>query len=196
MNNLFRLYLVVEEKGMKKNIMILGMFIFIILGLAVWIQSIKKGPVIIVNGEEIYEEEYNFLKRVSTGYMEGKNEEECVTIAKCEQILLKKYKIIEDISYEGFLEELKQENQERKTILAQGGILYGPNLFSPEVYYDYKVSDAREKLCREILMDEVTDKEVIEHSNGIDVDKKQIKYQIAVIKYTDMLNELAKDNLR
>ena len=181
---------------MKKNIMILGMFIFIILGLAVWIQSIKKGPVIIVNGEEIYEEEYNFLKRVSTGYMEGKNEEECVTIAKCEQILLKKYKIIEDISYEGFLEELKQENQERKTILAQGGILYGPNLFSPEVYYDYKVSDAREKLCREILMDEVTDKEVIEHSNGIDVDKKQIKYQIAVIKYTDMLNELAKDNLR
>lgn len=195
MNNLFRLYLL-EVSGMKKKMMILGMLIFIILGLVVWAQSIMKEPVIIVNGQKIYEEEYNFLKRISTGYMEGKNEEERVIIAKCEQILLKRYKIIEDISYEGFLEELKQANQERKMILAQGGILYGPNLFSPEVYYDYKFSDAREKLCREILMDEVTDKEVIEHSNGIDADKKQIKYQIAVIKYTDKLNEMAKDNLR
>ena len=48
----------------------LGIFIFVILGLTIGFQGIKKEPVIIVSGKKIYEEEYNFLKRVSTGYME------------------------------------------------------------------------------------------------------------------------------
>ncbi|MEE0200283.1 MAG: hypothetical protein U0I51_07015 [Muricomes sp.] len=179
---------------MKKNIMHLGIFIFVILGLTIGFQGIKKEPVIIVSGKKIYEEEYNFLKRVSTGYMEGKNEKERVTIAKCEQILLKKYKIIEDISYKGFLEELERVNQERKATLKQGGILYGPDTFSPEVYYDYKLSEAREKLYHEILMDEVTDKEVKRYNSETVVEEKQIRYQIALKKYTDILNRMVDDN--
>ncbi|MCB5873848.1 hypothetical protein LIR51_03275 [Blautia producta] len=126
--------------------------------------------------------------------MEGKNEKERVTIAKCEQILLKKYKIIEDISYKGFLEELERVNQERKATLKQGGILYGPDTFSPEVYYDYKFSEAREKLYHEIMMDEVTDKEVKRYNSETVVEEKQIRYQIALIKYTDMLNRMVDDN--
>ena len=64
----------------------------------------------------------------------------------------------------------------------------------PEVYYDFKFSEAREKLYHEIMMEEVTDKEVKRYNSETVVEEKQIRYQIALKKYTDILNRMVDDN--
>lgn len=43
----------------------------------------------------------------------------------------------------------------------------------PEVYYDFKFSEAREKLYHEIMMEEVTDKEVKRYNSETVVEGKK-----------------------
>ena len=43
-------------------------------------------------------------------------------------------------------------------------------------------------------MDEVTDKEVKRYNSETVVEEKQIRYQIALKKYTDILNRMVDDN--
>lgn len=171
---------------------IIGIGGFLLL-LVMVLLNITNKPVITVNGEDIYEEEYAFLENVSTGLMEGKSGKDRVRIAKCEQILLKRNHILSDISYDTFMNELEQINQERKEVLDQGGIVYGPDTFSAKIYYDYKYSEARERLLREIWMKEITEEDIKEYGNeeGNCEISEQEKYAIAMEKYKNTLFDMA-----
>lgn len=156
--------------------------------LVIVLLNITKKPVITVNGEDIFEEEYSFLEDVSTGLMEGKSGEDRVIIAKCEQILLKRNHILSDISYDTFMNELEQVNQERKEILDQGGIVYGPDTFSAKIYYDYKYSEAREKWMKEITEEDM--KEYGIEGKNCEMSEQE-KYTIAMEKYKKALYDMA-----
>lgn len=65
---------------------------------------------------------------------------------KAEQILLKKNGIAGDISYAGFLQAFKAENQRRKKALEKNEPVYGPEQYEETVYYDVLHGNRVEKL--------------------------------------------------
>jgi len=69
---------------------------------------------------------------------------ECIRY-KTEQILAKKYKIIEDISYNGFLKSFKAENQDRRDKLSKNQPIYGPQQYGVNEYFNYYIIEIRNK---------------------------------------------------
>ena len=87
--------------------------VIVITGIILWFISIDK-PVLVINGERIYQEEYNFLSKVSTGVTGEKDTDQRVILMKLEQQLLNKNGVVGDISYDAFINELNNVNQERE----------------------------------------------------------------------------------
>ncbi len=67
---------------------------------------------------------------------------------KTEQSLMKKYEIADDISFRGFLKDLKAENERRKNAASLDQPIYGPLQFEERVYYEYLHSERVQKLIR------------------------------------------------
>lgn len=61
-------------------------------------------------------------------------------------MLAKEKGLIEDISYEGFLQTLEKENTRRKKALEKGQVIYGPTQYGEKKYYSYILSNLRVKL--------------------------------------------------
>lgn len=92
-------------------------------------------------------------------------------VIKVEQILMKNNGIASDISYEGFLQALKEENQRRKKAVSQNEPIYGPVQYDELVYYDVLHQNRLERLKLKLIPGELSPS---------DADKK----------YKDMLNKL------
>lgn len=75
---------------------------------------------------------------------------------KTEQILMKKHGITDDITFSGFLEDLKTENERRRLALAKNLPVYGPVQYEDKIYYDYLHSERIEKLKRILFTSEIT----------------------------------------
>ena len=56
--------------------------------------------------------------------------------------------LIDDISYSGFMAALLQENMRRQTEIEQGGIIFGPQSYSEELFFDIQASELEENLNR------------------------------------------------
>lgn len=65
---------------------------------------------------------------------------------KTEQVLALEKGIVADISYDYFLESLQSENERRRKVTAEGGILYGLLQYTEKTYYDYLQSNLRIQL--------------------------------------------------
>jgi len=65
---------------------------------------------------------------------------ECVTIM-VQQELAKKKGVMKDISYDAFLEALKEENIRRKEAIEQNKVIYGPVEYSEDNYFSYVFSN-------------------------------------------------------
>ncbi|TXK84156.1 peptidylprolyl isomerase [Paenibacillus sp. N3.4] len=61
---------------------------------------------------------------------------EAVTV-KQQQITAKKYGVMKDISYEGFLKSLLQENERRRSALQNRQVIYGPKEYDERGYFEY-----------------------------------------------------------
>lgn len=88
-----------------------------------------------------------------------------LTQMKVEQILFRENGIVKDISYDTFLEELEKENERR----ASGKeIIYGPEQYSEELYYNYLQTNRVNEL-KGIIMNSgefaVSDEELLEIYN-------------------------------
>lgn len=164
--------------------------VIVITGIIIWFISIGK-PVLVINGEKIYQEEYDFLSKVSTGVTGEKDTDQRVILMKLEQQLLNKNGVVGDISYDAFINELNNVNQEREKALENGSPIYGPSQYSEKVYYDYKYSEAREVFIRDHLMQDISDEEYdafikeLGVTNETSEDQLLIRYQIAQKKYQE-----------
>lgn len=72
---------------------------------------------------------------------------------KVEQILMKNYGLISDISYLEFIRNLDKENQRRKIAVERDIPIYGPQHYDERIFYEYLHSDRTEKL-KQILYGE------------------------------------------
>lgn len=72
------------------------------------------------------------------------------------QVLAKENGLIEDISYEGFLKQYQEENNQRKKLKEAGEVVYGPLEFSLSQYYSYRQSQL------DTMLEEYIEQEMIE----------------------------------
>lgn len=78
-------------------------------------------------------------------YLTEKTIENCALI-KLQTLKMKEMGLINDISYQSFLRDLKTENQRRKENVQKGGIIYGPEQYSENEYFEYVFSNLRKEL--------------------------------------------------
>lgn len=69
-------------------------------------------------------------------------QEECTNI-KMQQIVAQEKGILKDISYQGFLQELKNENIRREEAIKNKQVVYGPSQYSEDAYFDYLLFNAK-----------------------------------------------------
>ncbi len=180
---------------MKKRTYMIGT-VFILCVAACFLTAFQSKPVITVNGDKIYEDEYSFLSHVFTGGVQAGEQgpEERVTFAKVEQQMLKENAVIEDISYSAFCKTVEKENEARKKAIVAGEKIFGPKEYDARIYYDYIYSEAKERMIKDILMSRVSEDEVIcvAKTNGFErkeEEKQHIRYQIAKENYMTELKE-------
>lgn len=69
---------------------------------------------------------------------------------KAQENLLNKYGLWNYTDYEQFLQDMQRTNQNRKTAVVEGKVIYGPVEYSERAFYDYKFSNALIKLKKMI----------------------------------------------
>jgi len=100
---------------------------------------------------------------------------------KIEQIVAKEFGVIADPSYQASFAEWKKENERRKKVKAEGGIIYGPVQYTEDGYYDYRFSmmvlKVKEKLgekytlTEQVLRQEYTkNKQRFKRRDSVDVE--------------------------
>jgi len=67
---------------------------------------------------------------------------------KIQQICAKEYGIVSDVSYQGFLKNLDNENKRRSLARNNNEVIYGPVQYSERVYYNYLLSNMENHLKR------------------------------------------------
>ena len=70
---------------------------------------------------------------------------------KVQQLLAKEYQLLEDLSYQRFLKELKKENKARAKAMAEGHVLYGPLEYDENGYFTYTFSHLLIELKKVLL---------------------------------------------
>lgn len=79
---------------------------------------------------------------------------------KLQQILMKENGIVSDISYEGFLKSLEEENLKRQEAVKKNQVIYGPEQYGPNEYFDYQLSNNVYKLKEKLFSGSVTEEEL------------------------------------
>ena len=78
---------------------------------------------------------------------------------KVELQLARDQGIIESVSYQGVIAQMKQENERRAEIVAQGGPIYGPLHFETHTFIDFYRSKTRNALLEELALGELKPRE-------------------------------------
>ncbi|KRF42744.1 peptidyl-prolyl cis-trans isomerase [Paenibacillus sp. Soil787] len=112
-------------------------------------------------------------------------------IIKTEQIVMKNNGIASDISFSGFLDNLKAENERRKKAVENKQAIYGPQQFDATGYYDILHGNRMEELKNKLADEELSSNEE-EIKNAYDENKEtlykkmdSIKYEKIVLSYLD-----------
>ncbi|MZQ86377.1 hypothetical protein GQF01_30180 [Paenibacillus sp. 5J-6] len=76
---------------------------------------------------------------------------------KVQQILMKQNGILTDISYEGFLKSLADENHRRQEAVKKGQIVYGPTQYGENEFFDYQFSNSVFKLKEKLYAGSISE---------------------------------------
>ncbi|OPA80492.1 hypothetical protein BVG16_07125 [Paenibacillus selenitireducens] len=60
---------------------------------------------------------------------------------KVRQLIAKEQGVVQDISYDGFLQQLQQENVRRKQAIQNHEVVYGPEQYQEEAYFEYRMTN-------------------------------------------------------
>jgi len=92
---------------------------------------------------------------------------------KIQQIEAKKYGVVSDISYLGFLKALEVENLRRLEAKRNNKVIYGPVQYSEDVYYNYLFSNMVVRL-KSVLSEEVFDVSIGKLKEAYEKDKDSL----------------------
>lgn len=104
------------------------------------------------NNQEFWEKSYNGER--PEDLLISRTVEAC-TNSKVEQRLMLDEGIINSVSYDSFLKELRKENKARKSKLSRNEIIYGPEQYSEEVFYKVLLDNDRTKLKNALMKEEL-----------------------------------------
>ncbi|WP_152395022.1 peptidylprolyl isomerase [Paenibacillus guangzhouensis] len=76
--------------------------------------------------------------------------EESVRI-KVRQLLAKERGALQEVSYQGFLQQLQQENQRRAQAISNNQVVYGPAQYDEDSYFEYVISNVTLAAKRQML---------------------------------------------
>jgi hypothetical protein len=150
--------------------------------------------------------EKNFNGEVPKEIAKQKTMEKLIKI-KIEQILMKKYGILDDIGYSRFLQDFENENKERMERINKNQVIFGPKQFQVKMYYDYtqnnmclelkkKLGEKEFKLGSEELKAYYEKIKTADSAfKNIDFEKAKNVAQLKYIdeKYNEIIEKLVKD---
>lgn len=93
--------------------------------------------------EDFWNQEFDGI--TPKDYLINKTTQACTEI-KIQELEMKKMGLLEDISYSSFLDDLQIENQRRKEIIEEGGVIYGPEQYSENEYFEYVFGNLKKDL--------------------------------------------------
>lgn len=73
---------------------------------------------------------------------------------KIRQLIAQEEGVYPDISYEGFLQRLQQENKKREQAIQSGQVVFGPSQYSEEAYFEYVLGQTTLSVKRRLLEQE------------------------------------------
>lgn len=73
---------------------------------------------------------------------------------KIRQLIAQEEDVYPDISYEGFLRQLRQENEKRRQAIQAGKVVFGPARYSEDAYFEYVLGQATLSAKRRLLEQE------------------------------------------
>lgn len=115
---------------------------------------------------------------------------ESIVRIKYEQMLMKQYKTVDDISFRNFESLLKKENRDRQNKIQNNIPVYGPTKYTKQDYYNYlhsvRISDLRAAIYKESGLDnieykftnELLDKKVSDNIHNLKIVLKDLYYEI------------------
>lgn len=130
-----------------KIVCVLCVLISIILGIGIYANREK--PLLVVNGEEIWQEEYDFYLKHYKKELEAKNMEqknEFILYRKIEQQLAVEKAGVDSFQFEALKERMQEKNAENKEKKKNGEPVYGLLTYDLERYYQYEYNNAVLKL--------------------------------------------------
>jgi len=131
----------------------------------------------------------DFKGEVPIDYARDKALTECIN-TKMQQIISKKYGLVEDITYSKFLKDLSDENIRRENAVKDNQVIYGPKKYDENAYFVYVFSNLIIKLKDKLAVSEYkpTDKQLMDFYEKVkDKLYKQednINYKIIYISYS------------
>ena len=152
--------------------------------------------------------EYKFDGEIPADVL-GKRTLDALRKIKTEQILMEKNGIMNDITFSGFLKQLKEENERRKAASEQNLPVYGPLRFEEKMYFDYLHSERIQKLKKNLslnilsLKDEEINAEMEKSVAEIndtafplppDI-KEQIRRELINRRYEELISKLADSSI-
>jgi len=107
--------------------------------------------------------------------------QECIS-AKLQQIAARDRGVIKDISYSSFKDDLVQENNRRKLIKQNGGVVYGPVTFNTQMYYSHNFSkmliDLKRAMARNVFI--ISDEKLRQEYENTKTDRYKNRDRIQV----------------
>lgn len=123
---------------------------------------------------------------------------ESIVSSKVQYQLAKQYGIINDISFQSIRQYMESENKQRREALQKNIVLYGPEQYSLESYYEYLTSNMIIKLKDYMLKNDII---MVDFSQGVqrennstmhDDDKYYSKVHVANTQINHQYDEIIK----
>lgn len=133
---------------------------------------------------------------------------ENLLVLKVKERLLKERGLWEYGDYDDFLKTLEETNNQRRKHMMEGKTLFGPTIFSEEIFYDYLMSNALIKLKRHLIAEgliEISDADLEEQfaimQKGIyerekytlKEYKRQVKDAVIELKFDQLIMDYVED---
>jgi hypothetical protein len=113
---------------------------------------------------------------------------------KVQQKMAKEKGIVQDISYTGFLKELKAENARRRAALKKNQVIYGPQQYDETGYFDLVFENMKAELKRRLQDEMVFREEEVEAYYREHADQFQLGGAVTIKKITVSYSDQAEGN--
>lgn len=146
----------------KYVVFVMLLLILVCISFAAYKYLTKESPVLVVNGEQVWQEEYEFYLEHYAREMNDRDKEQFIAEKKIEQQLAVEKGTAESFEFEKLKQRMEEKNQENKEKREKGEPVYGLLTYDFPQFYDYEYNNAVLRLKEKLYQNELkaTDEEI------------------------------------